>query len=168
MTFEQRLATEIPHLRRYARGLCGDPSAADDLVQDCLERAMRKGHLWQPIGRLRSWLFKLLYRLYLNSRQTATARRESTHPDPARDQQVWPTGEMDVRCRQMLALVDRLPSPQRDALLLMALEQPSYRDAARILGICVGTLRSRLARGREALRDMQEQREAPRALRRVK
>lgn len=168
MTFEQRLATEIPHLRRYARGLCGDPAAADDLVQDCLERAMRKGHLWRPVGRLRSWLFKVLYRLYLNSRDSAAARRETAHPDPARNQQVWHSGEMDVRCRQVLALVDRLPEPQRDALLLMALEQPSYREAASILGVRVGTLRSRLARAREALRDMQEQREAPRALRRVK
>lgn len=129
---------------------------------------MRKGHLWRPVGRLRSWLFKLLYRLYLNSRQTAAARHETTHPDPARGQQAWQNGDMDMRCREVLALVDRLPAPQRDALLLMALEQPSYRDAAAILGIRVGTLRSRLSRAREALREMQEQRDTPRALRRVK
>lgn len=76
MSFEQQICDQIPHLRRYATALCGDPGAADDLVQDCLERALRKRHLWRPSGRLRSWLFRMLYRLYINQRTSAPVRKE--------------------------------------------------------------------------------------------
>ncbi|HAB06561.1 MAG TPA: hypothetical protein DCE35_14920, partial [Alcanivorax sp.] len=88
MSFEQQICDQIPHLRRYATALCGDPGAADDLVQDCLERALRKRHLWRPSGRLRSWLFRMLYRLYINQRTSAPVRKEQPRADAGLDQTV--------------------------------------------------------------------------------
>lgn len=152
MSFEDRVCAEIPHLRRYARALCGDVARADDLVQDCLERALRKRHLWRPAGRLRAWLFRMLYRIYLNQCDSAANRRESTHPDPAAGQATAARGETQVFCREVLSAVDRLPNDQRIALLMVALEGFTYREAAQILDIRIGTLRSRLARGRETVR----------------
>jgi RNA polymerase sigma-70 factor (ECF subfamily) len=170
VSFERQVCDQIPHLRRYARALCGDVSAADDLVQDCLERALRKRYLWQPGGRLRAWLFRILYRTYLNDRASARARREVTTPDAGASLTEFPAQEAHVQCHDVLAVVDELPPEQRDALLLMALEGPSYREAARIFEINVGTLRSRLARARETVRQRcgREPSADERRLRRVK
>lgn len=125
---------------------------ADDLVQDCVERALRNRHLWRPRGRLRSWLFRILYRTYLNDCASARARREVVTPDAGAALTVAPVQEAHVECHDVLAVVDELPEDQRAAMLLMALEGPSYREAARILEINIGTLRSRLARAREFVR----------------
>lgn len=170
VNFERQVCDQIPHLRRYARALCGDPAAADDLVQDCLERALRKRHLWRPRGRVRSWLFRILYRTYLNERSSARARREVVTPDAGAPLTAAAGQEAYVQCHDVLAVVDGLPPEQRAALLLMALEAPSYREAARILDINVGTLRSRLSRAREAVRRRceRERTQGERRLRRVK
>lgn len=170
MTFENRVCEEIPHLRRYARALCGEPAAADDLVQDCLERALRKRHLWRPKGRLRAWLFRILYRTYLNERGSARTRREVVTPRAGAPLATEGGQETHAQCHDVLAVVDGLPPEQRAALLLMALEGPSYRDAARILDINIGTLRSRLARARETVRRRCDRGGQPREgrLRRVK
>lgn len=162
MSYEQQVCDQIPHLRRYALALCGDPAQADDLVQDCLERALRKRHLWRPGGRLRAWLFRMLYRLYLNQRASAPRRREVTDPDAGQDQAVAPRQEDHAECLRALEDLDRLPTEQRAALLLVALENPGYREAARILGIKVGTLRSRLSRARETLREQRDRAAEPR------
>lgn len=153
------IESEIPHLRRYARALLRDPEAADDLVQDTLERAWRKRHLWRPHGRLRSWLFRVLYRLYLDG-----------HPAPVRDRDkliALDTAAFDPRdrgasnglrlhCRDVLTAMGRLSPEHRAILMLAALEQPSYRDGARMLGIRVGTFRSRLSRARQQLNELME------------
>lgn len=147
------LSREIPHLRRYAHALVRDPVPADDLVQDCLERALQKWRLWRPKGSMRSWLFRMLYRIYLN--QIPRQRRDAaTVPlgdnlDPACRSA---TLSLTVEARQTAAAVDGLPDGQRVAVLLVALEGMSYEEAAWVLGIPVGTLRSRLSRGRETLR----------------
>jgi len=155
--FEDRLCEHIPPLRRYARALCRDASAADDLVQECLLRALRKRHLWRPSGRLRGWLFRMLYRLHLNERGLAVHRRET----PSAEAGPEPGGlaaataasqEVRVLCSDVLAAVETLPEDQRAALLLVALAALRYREAARILDVPVGTLRSRLARARETVR----------------
>jgi len=155
LRFEDRICEHIPALRRYARALCRDRTAADDLVQECLLRALRKRHLWRPSGSLRSWLFRMLYRLHLNDCGTAIQRRETPSADTAvRAGRTTPaTQEMRAICGDVLEAVNELPEEQRAALLLMALEAPSYRDAARILGVPIGTVRSRLARAREAVRE---------------
>lgn len=151
---EDRIEVEIPHLRRYARALTRDRAAADDLVQDTLERALRKRHLWQPSGRLRSWLFRMLYRLYLNQRPRQRRERDNVVPLEAVGHQVGrpATHDMGLHCRDVMRALDELPQRQRDVLLLVALEQPGYADGARMLGLKVGTFRSRLSRGRRELR----------------
>lgn len=151
--FEELLVAEVPYLRRYARALTGSAAAADDLVQDCLERALRKRRLWRPSGRLRSWLMRMLYRIHLNGRkrravESAHARREGGRGEPVAAQRP----ELSHECRELVDALHALPEPQRAAILLVALEDVDYQEAAWILGIPVGTLRSRLSRGRETLR----------------
>lgn len=150
--FERNVCEQIPHLRRYAYVLSGDVSRADDLVQDCLERALKKRNLWRRSGSLKSWLFKMLYRLHINHVQSAPQRREVSGSDSDLDRPDGANQEWHIACQQALQEVDGLPADQRDALLLMVLEGPSYSEAADILGVKVGTLRSRLARARDALR----------------
>lgn len=168
--FNESVCRHVPALRRYARALCREACAADDLVQDCVERALRKRHLWRPPGSLRAWLFRMLHRLYLNGVQSATRRREWLVPQAREGHAGRATQEDAAHCSDLLAVVDTLPEEQRAALLLMALEGPDYREAARILEIPVGTLRSRLARARETVRQRSGRRGAPaeRRLRRVK
>lgn len=171
--FDWLLAAEIPHLRRYARTLAAHPAEADDLVQDCLERAMRKWQLWRGSARLRSWLFRILHRLYLNR------RRDGRHHDAAVPLEAVAeranasnTGPAQLEVRDILQGLQTLPAIQREAIVLLAVEDLSYEEAAWVLGIPVGTLRSRLARGREQLRALQEahpnSEPAPAVLRRVK
>lgn len=171
MKFEQKICEQIPHLRRYALSLCADPLAAEDLVQDCLERALNKRHLWRTDGVIRSWLFRMLYRIYLNHCASASARREVAVPDAGEGFSVEAVHDPHLQCRDAISAISILPPEQRAALMLMVLESPSYEEAARMLDINIGTLRSRLSRAREAVRSHCEQ--APRGegetrLRRVK
>ncbi|MCW8126880.1 RNA polymerase sigma factor [Microbulbifer halophilus] len=152
MRFEQKVCDQIPHLRRYALSLCADRLAAEDLVQDCLERALNKRHLWRSSGAIRSWLFRMLYRIYLNQRVTARARREVAVADAGEDWTVEAGHDPHMQCREAVAAIEVLPPEQRAALMLMVLESPSYEEAAKILDINIGTLRSRLSRARESLR----------------
>jgi RNA polymerase sigma-70 factor (ECF subfamily) len=149
------IAREIPHLRRYALALLRDPHAADDLVQDCLERALRKRHLWRQCGSMRSWLFRILYTVFLNTRKSQW-RDQQTVPLEAIEftLAVSPSQEAYVECREMAKALDQLPEQQYAAIILIALEGFSYDEAAWIQGIPIGTLRSRLHRGREALRTL--------------
>lgn len=148
------IEAEVPHLRRYARALVRDREAADDLVQDTLERAWRKRHLWRPHGRLRSWLFRVLYRLYLDGYPTPTRNRDKLIALDAITLEPSDRGAsntLELHCRDVLTAMDALSAEHRAILMLAALEQPSYRDGARMLGIRVGTFRSRLSRARQHL-----------------
>jgi len=158
---ENRIAAEIPHLRRYARALTRNREAADDLVQDTLERALRKRHLWRPSGRLRSWLFRMLYRLYLNQRPRKRREYDKVVPLEVAQQQLgrFPSHDMSLHCLDVMHAVHSLPPRQREILLLVALEQPDYVEGARMLGVPVGTFRSRLSRARTALRERMAKRE---------
>lgn len=163
------ISREIPHLRRYAFALLGDRSRADDLVQDTLERALRKSSLWSGRGTLRSWLFRLLYRRFLNDRKTFHERRMVPSEEiGAYESPVSGGQEGRVALAEALSGLSLLPREQRAAILLVSLEDFSYDEAARILGVPIGTLRSRLSRGREALRISMESGPAGRKLRRVK
>lgn len=155
--FEWLLEQEIPHLRRYAHALTGHQAEADDLVQDCLERALRKRRLWKRRGRLRSWLFRVLYRVFLNRRRDN--RRFAAHL--ALDQAGVEPAEPGRQLQHMEYLdtidaLDRLPTRQREAILLVALEDLSYDEAAWVLRIPVGTLRSRISRGRSKLHELSQ------------
>lgn len=141
----------IPNLRRYARALVGDRDGADDLVQDTLERAVRKFHLWRP-GDLRAWLFSIMHNVFVNQLKARKAPADELDdniaaPMPA----VTATDVMDLD--RALAC---LPAGQRAVVLLVALEDMSYADVSRALGIPMGTVMSRLSRGRERLRRLME------------
>jgi RNA polymerase sigma factor (sigma-70 family) len=151
---DSRIVEDLPlhvaGLRRYALALTGSPLEAEDLVQNTLTRALaaasfRKG------GNLRGWLFTIMHNAFISSvRARRAADLEFTHDLPELGQAPTQLDRLEVR--DVLAALARLPEAQRAALVLIALEEFSYSDAARVLGIPLGTLMSRLARGREALR----------------
>ena len=143
---------QIPRLRRYARALTGERSAADDLVQDTLERALSRFHLWRSGSDLRAWLFTIMHNLYVNqARSRARHRHEALETEPAAE--AVHAREPDwLELRDLDAALAQLPDEQRAVLLLVGLEQFTYGEASRILGIPIGTVMSRLSRGRERLR----------------
>ena len=150
------IARELPHLYRYALALLRNTDAADDLVQDCLERALRKRQLWRRQGSMRSWLFRMLYNVFLNTRNTRRRERlvvplEAIEPTMTES----PRQEKYVEYRAIAQSLDQLPEQQYAAIMLIALEGFAYNEAAWILDVPVGTLRSRLSRGRETLRTLQ-------------
>jgi len=152
MNEAERLVELIPRLRRYARALVGDRASADDLVQDTLERAWAKLHLYRRGTDLRAWLFTVMHNVHVNK------VRATRITDPLDDE----SPEMAQRAVQGDSLVVRdldrsialLPAEQRAVLLLVTLEDMSYEDVARTLGIPMGTVMSRLSRAREKLRGM--------------
>jgi len=163
------MAREIPRLRRYALALTGDPVAADDLVQDCLERGIRKRHLWKRQGSIRNWLYRILYTVFINQGMHRRRARRTIDVDELPVTPSEPASQEDrLLCRDIAEAMQHLPGDQRAALVLTALEGLSYDAAADILGIPIGTLRSRLSRGRESLRGMLVQEHGPVPLRRVK
>jgi RNA polymerase sigma-70 factor (ECF subfamily) len=142
----------IPRLRRYARALAGDRAAAEDLVQDTLERAWAKLHLYRRGTDLRAWLFTVMHNLYVNQLRAA---RPSAQLDEEMPELAQPARETDTLVLRDLDLaIRRLPPDQREVLLLVALEDMSYAEAAGTLEIPIGTVMSRLARAREKLRVM--------------
>lgn len=154
-----QVVEQLPGLRRYARVLTGDAWAADDLVQDTLERACSKWRLWRSGSDLRAWLFTLMHNLYLNQRraQPSLQRLEIEDVQDSLQTSAPPSDDaLDLeRCLQ------RLPAEQRAVLLLVTLEDLSYEDAARILAVPVGTVMSRLSRARSRLRALMEHTNAP-------
>ena len=151
--FAQLLETEIPRLRRYARALTRDASRADDMVQSCLLRAVAKQHLWQPGTDLRAWLFTILHNQNVNYvrrsvRQGVTVPLEDVAPALTAPSNV----EASLELRDLERAIARLPEEQRQVILLVGLEGMGYEEAAGVLGIPVGTVRSRLSRGRDSLR----------------
>lgn len=148
--FGCRLEDEIPHLRRYARSLVRDSERAEDLVQNCLLRALAKEHLWQTGTNLRSWLFTILHNLHVSELRRLARDRERLA--------IFDRALSTMRESPSLCLVDldramsELPDEQRRVVLLAGLREMSYEEAAAALAVPVGTVRSRLARAREKLR----------------
>ncbi|HZU91946.1 MAG TPA: sigma-70 family RNA polymerase sigma factor [Stellaceae bacterium] len=147
------IEAEIPRLRRYARALTRDLIAADDLVQDCLTRALGKLHLWQEGTDLRAWLFTILHNQYVNHvrravREGAAVGLNESEPLLTRAPQQGKRLEL----RDLERAIAKLPEEQRSVILLVGLEGMRYEEVATVLDVPVGTIRSRLSRGREALR----------------
>jgi RNA polymerase sigma-70 factor (ECF subfamily) len=165
---EDLIVDQIPHLRRYAAALLRDRDAADDLVQDCLTRAFDRLHLWRPSGTIRTWLFTILHNLHAN--QTRKRSREPeirTDTDALERQPAQTDPDTGLITRDIENALEQLPDEQRSVILLVGLEGLSYADVAAITGAPLGTVMSRLSRGRERLRKIMEaQPESP--LRRVK
>jgi RNA polymerase sigma-70 factor (ECF subfamily) len=145
--FAEQVAQHIPRLRRYARALTHDPAWADDLMQDTLERALQRRWQFRFDRSLTSWLFTILYRLFLNevARRNAAAGEESDVPEPA----VMPDMPAQIDMQRALA---RLTPEHRAVIVLIGLEQLSYNEAAAVLDVPVGTVMSRLSRARMQLR----------------
>lgn len=166
--FLDDLGAAVPALRRYARALTRNADIADDLVQDCLERALNKRALWRPTGTLQAWLFHILINLYRNDLRGR--KRRGPHV-PLDDMVVEPAFAAPqpgrVALAEMARAIERLADEHREALLLVALEGLSYEEAAHALDIPIGTLMSRLSRARAALRSLTGETGEPR-LRSVK
>ncbi len=145
------LLAELPRLRRYARALLGDRAAADDLVQDTLERAWARFGQWRVDNPLRPWLFAIMHNLRMDQLRKpqviVAAFEDEIAALPAR-----PTQADRIELADLAAVIGRLPEEQRAVLLLVAIEEMRYDQVAETLGIPLGTVMSRLARGRERLR----------------
>ena len=153
--FHYRLEEQIPRLRRYARALTRDKQRADDLVQDTLVRALAKQHLYQDGTNLRAWLFTLMHNQHVND--VRRAGREGGNIDVAEVASLLvatsdPTGSRQLR--ELERGLAALPIEQREAILLVGLEGMRYDEAAAVLNVPIGTVRSRLSRGRDALRQL--------------
>lgn len=145
------LLTELPRLRRYARALVGERAAADDLVQDTLERAWTRAAQWRPGSDLRAWLFGIMHNLRVDQLRRPGLQAQALS-DEEIDIPMRPTQTDRLEIRDLDAALARLPEEQRAVLLLVGLEEMPYEEAAATLGIPLGTVMSRLARGRERLR----------------
>ncbi len=155
--FGNLLEKEIPRLRRYARALTRDATRADDLVQSCLVRALAKSHLWQPGTDLRAWLFTILHNQHVNDVRRAV--REGINvpvEDVAPVLTVPSTQHASLQLRDLDRAMSRLPEEQRQVLLLVGLEGMRYEEVATVLDVPVGTVRSRLSRGRDMLRHLMD------------
>lgn len=145
----------VPALRRYARALTRNADRADDLVQDCLERAIRKRWLFRPTGPVQAWLFRILLNIYRNDLRHARRTGEVIGLDTLTFEPSSPASQPGrLALAEMARAIDRLPEDQREALLLVVLEGFSYSEAAAVLSIPQGTLMSRLGRARAALKIM--------------
>jgi RNA polymerase sigma factor (sigma-70 family) len=147
----------IPALRRYARGLVRDVSAADDLVQDCLERVISHWHRRRN-NEARTWAFAILHNLAINRMRQAARRGQHVTFDEVHEGLMShrPTQEDGLTRADIAAAIDQLPEEQRSVLLLVSVEDFSYAQVAEVLAIPIGTVMSRLSRGRERLKQILE------------
>lgn len=150
---DRLIEEQIPRLRRYARSLVWERGRADDLVQDTLERAWGRFHLWRRGSDLRAWLFSIMHNIHANDVRAncATPPLQSLDEDEL-DIPVRPAQEDGLMIRDMQAALACLPSDQREVLLLVGVEEMRYEEVAKVLNVPVGTVMSRLSRGREHLR----------------
>ena len=155
--FARLLEAEIPRLRRYARALTRDVSRADDLVQSCLTRAVAKQHLWQPGTDLRAWLFTILHNQHVNDvRRSVREGVNVAVEEMAPVLTVQSNAIATLQLRDLEAAIAKLPQEQRQVILLVGLEGMRYEEVAVVLGVPVGTVRSRLSRGRDQLRRLMD------------
>ncbi len=150
-SFESSLVQCIPRLRRYARALTNNPYDSDELVQDTLERALKKKKLWREESELRPWLFTIMHNILINK-----VRRDSITPpmqelnETIEDVSTPPDSVWVIR--ELKSSIKNLPDDQKQVFLLISLEEFSYEETAKILNIPIGTVMSRLHRAREYLR----------------
>ena len=169
MDFRKEVAGHVPHLRRFARALSGDAALADDLVQDCIERALRKQHLFDETRNLKTWLFTILRNLFVSGLRRRTGEMAIKNVDDlvAGEDATLPEQEHGLAIAEIGQALDRLPATHREVVLLVALEDMSYREVAEITGVPIGTVMSRLSRARSSLRTLLKD-DGQTSLRRVK
>lgn len=149
--FKQQLAQVIPHLRAFGRSLSGSRDLADDLVQETLMKAWAARQRFQAGTNMRAWTFIILRNLYLS--QMRRARFKGEWDDLVADRILAAPASQDrhVELGDMQRALLHLPQPQREALILVGAGGFAYEEAAEICGVAVGTIKSRVARGRVAL-----------------
>lgn len=162
-TFHQQLTDHLTALRRYAFVLTRSPDEAEDLLQDCLAKAMASAGQWRPGSDLKAWLFRILYTCHVSRRRRQQVRlRSVTSLEAEMAEPSQPPDQLArLEAARVVAKLETLPEGQRQAILMVAVEDLKYEDAARRLGIPIGTFMSRIARGREALRRAMEGEERP-------
>lgn len=154
LSFDDQLSALLPRLRRFAHALSRDSADADDLTQAAVERALRSREQWQPGTRLDSWAYRIMRNLWID---TARQRmRRSNHEAPEEDGfqvGIDPRDSMDaaVDLKRLMAAMTKLPDEQREIVALILVEGFGYREVSEILGLPIGTVSSRLVRGRTAL-----------------
>lgn len=161
------ILAEIPRLRRYARALLRDRDAADDLVQDSLERALSRLDNWRSGDSPRRWLFTIMHHLFIDETRRSKRRHETMAlPIEAAEERGVPATQLEtVESREILDALQRIAPERRAALLMVAIEGFSYAEAANTLGIPAGTLMSRISRGRDELRMLLDDAARRRAIR---
>ncbi len=151
--FGKALIAQLPALRRYARALVGNPSHADDLVQDCIERALRQAERLRDPARLASWLRSILHNLYIDELRRGRSRGpEQDIADLSDDSAVSTPASDRGTIIDFTRAMNSLTAEHRQVLLLVGLENMNYREIATELSVPIGTVMSRLARARERLR----------------
>ena len=152
--FGEQLVSLLPRLRRFARSLTRDPADADDLCQMTIERALKSWLQWQAGTRLDAWVFRIMRNIWIDETRARTRRKQTFAPE-ADGAHVGDAGAAAIEAHAEIGNVERamarLPAEQREAVMLVLVEGFAYREAADILGCPMGTLTSRLVRGREAL-----------------
>lgn len=153
--FGEDLVRLLPRLRRFARGLAHDGADGDDLCQMTIERALKSAHLWQAGTRLDAWVYRIMRNIWIDEGRARSRRGQTFVPEEA-GVDIGDAGDAAVEAAVELGQVDRamrrLPEEQREAVMLVLVEGFGYKEAAEIIGCPIGTLTSRLVRGREALR----------------
>jgi len=150
--FEDALLTHLPRLRRVAYALARNPADADDLLQAGVERALLRRDQWQPGTRIDAWAIRILRNLWIDTVRSRTRAGETFVPAEQGDA-IGRHGEqeMAVEMHNIGRAMGKLPPEQREVIALVMVEGFAYKEAAEILDIPIGTLTSRLVRGRDAL-----------------
>ncbi len=152
--FERELAGLLPRLRRFARSLTRDHADADDLVQLSLERALNARAQWQPGTRLDSWMYRIMKNAWIDETRSRTRRDRTFAPEEAGEgvgADARPAVEARIEIGNVERALAQLPDEQRLAVALVLVEGLSYKEASDVLEVPMGTLTSRLVRGRQAL-----------------
>jgi len=155
--FDTELVALLPRLRRFAHSLCQNGTDADDLAQATVERALRSRAQWQPGTRLDSWLYRIMRNLWIDTVRSRGRREKFEAPEDAAEQVAEDPRdaiEAQLELNRMMAAMQRLPEEQREVVALILIEGFGYRETAEMLGLPIGTVSSRLVRGRGALLEM--------------
>src|SRR5688572_2031725 len=152
--FENELTQLLPRLRRFAHTLSRHGADADDLTQATVERALRSRGQWQPGTRLDSWLYKIMRNLWIDT--VRSRGRKEKFEAPAEEAEALGFDPRDgveagLELQRVMAAMERLPDEQREVVVLILIEGFGYREAAELLDLPIGTVSSRLVRGRTAL-----------------
>ena len=157
LSFEDGLSQLLPRLRRFAHGLSRSPADADDLTQMTIERALRSREQWQEGTRLDSWTYRIMRNLWIDTVRSRQRKAKVEAPPEEADRVGVDPGDQiaaSIDLRRVMRAMAQLPDEQREVVALILVEGFGYREAAEMLDLPIGTVSSRLVRGRTALLEM--------------